>query len=85
MHHAGSEPALDANLDGEDEFRCEFLVAGDASLESNFVAANAENEHLDPVGESTLVTEKDRGDAGVENERLDELLERLGDLHPSKY
>ena len=72
---------MDADLDGKDELGGEFLVAGDASLEDNLVAADAVDELRDSGHEGILLPEKNRDDARVKDERLDELFECLGNFH----
>ena len=78
VHHASSEPALDADLDGKDELGGEFIVAGDACLEDDLVAADAVDELRDSGHKGTLLPKKNPGDAGVIDERLDSILNISG-------
>jgi hypothetical protein len=81
VHHASSEPALNADLNGKDELASEFLVTGNASLEDNLGATDAVDKSHDSGHEGPLLPKENRCDAGVKDEQLDELLEHLRNFH----
>ena len=72
---------MDADLNGKDELGGEFLVAGDASLEDDLVAADAVDEFHDSGHGGTFLPKKNPGDARVKDKQLDQLLKCLGNFH----